>query len=95
MAHRGVYVGVGGPNYETRAEYRFMRRIGGDAVGMSTVPEVNMAAELNMRVLGLSAVTDIARPDTRLRVDPLQVVEAAEQAAPKIGRIVTGILAAM
>ncbi len=60
---------------------------------MSTVPEVNMAAGLNMRVLGLSAVTNIARPDTRIRVNPLQVVEAAEQAAPKIGRIVSDILA--
>jgi purine-nucleoside phosphorylase len=94
-AHQGVYVAVNGPNYETRAEYRFMRRIGGDAVGMSTAPEVDIAAELNMRVLGLSAVTNIAQPDTRRHVDPMQVVKAAEDAAPKIGTIVAGILASL
>jgi purine-nucleoside phosphorylase len=94
-AHQGVYVAVSGPNYETRAEYRFMRRIGGDAVGMSTAPEVDVAAELNMRVLGLSAVTNIAQPDTRLHVDPVQVVTAAEDAAPKIGEMVAGVLASL
>ncbi len=94
-AHQGVYVAVTGPNYETRAEYRFMRRIGGDAVGMSTAPEVDVAARLNMNVLGLSAVTNIARPDTRHQVDPMQVIQAAEQAAPKIGTIVAGVLASL
>ncbi len=72
-----------------------MCRIGGDAVGMSTAPEVDIAAELNMRVLGLSAVTNIAQPDTRRHVDPMQVVKAAEDAAPKIGTIVAGILASL
>ena len=66
-AHRGVYVGVTGPNYETRAEYRFLRRIGGDAVGMSTIPEALFAASARMRVLALSAITNLGLPDAPQR----------------------------
>ncbi len=76
-AHRGVYVAVTGPNYETRAEYRLFRRIGGDAVGMSTVPEVACAAECGLRVLALSVITNIARPDVPLNVDAEEVIQAA------------------
>jgi purine-nucleoside phosphorylase len=72
-----------------------MRRIGGDAVGMSTAPEVDVAAQLNMSILGLSAVTNIAQPDTRHQVDPMQVVQAAEQAAPRIGTIVAEVLSSL
>ncbi|MEX0817944.1 MAG: purine-nucleoside phosphorylase, partial [Pirellulaceae bacterium] len=82
--HQGVYVGVTGPNYETRAEYRFLRRIGGDVVGMSTVPEVVAAAEAGMRVLALSAVTNVAKPDAPDTVDALEVVDIAETAEPKL-----------
>jgi purine-nucleoside phosphorylase len=90
--HRGVYVAVTGPNYETRAEYRYMRQIGGDVVGMSTVPEVVAARESGMRVLALSAVTNVAKPDAPDLVDSLQVVDIAEHAEPKLRAIVVGVL---
>ncbi len=90
-AHRGAYVAVTGPNYETRAEYRMFRRIGGDAVGMSTVPEVLTAASLGMRVLGLSMVTNVALPDSPEKVDPQDVVEWAARAEPHLCRIVEGV----
>ncbi|MDA1053104.1 MAG: purine-nucleoside phosphorylase [Planctomycetota bacterium] len=90
--HRGVYVAVTGPNYETRAEYRFMRRIGGDVVGMSTVPEVIAASEAGMRVLALSAVTNVAKPDAPDAVDALEVVDIAEHAEPKLRAIAVGIV---
>jgi purine-nucleoside phosphorylase len=90
--HRGVYVAVTGPNYETRAEYRYMRRIGGDVVGMSTVPEVIAAANVGLRVLALSAVTNVAKPDARDAVDALEVVDIAEHAEPKLRAITIGIV---
>jgi len=90
--HRGVYVAVTGPNYETRAEYRFMRRLGGDAVGMSTVPEVIAAHLAGLRVLALSAITNVARPDAPDTVDALEVVDLARHAEPKLRAIVLGIV---
>lgn len=90
--HRGVYVAVTGPNYETRAEYRFLRRIGGDVVGMSTVPEVIAAAKTGLRVLALSAVTNVAKPDAPDTVDALEVVDIAEHAEPKLRAIAIGIV---
>jgi purine-nucleoside phosphorylase len=90
--HRGVYVAVTGPNYETRAEYRFMRRIGGDVVGMSTVPEVIAAANSGMRVLALSAVTNVAKPDAPDAVDAKEVVDIAEHAEPKLRAIAIGVV---
>lgn len=90
--HRGVYVAVPGPNYETRAEYRFMRRIGGDVVGMSTVPEVIAAHDAGLRVLALSAVTNVARPDAPDTVDALEVVDIAEHAEPKLRAIAIEVL---
>jgi len=87
VCHRGVYVAVTGPNYETRAEYRFLRCIGGDVVGMSTVPEVIAAAEAGMRVLALSAVTNVAKPDAPDAVDAMEVVDVAEHAEPKLRAI--------
>ncbi len=91
-AHQGVYAAVVGPNYETRAEYRFLRRIGADVVGMSTVPEVIVAHALGMRVLGLSIVTNVASPDAPEIVDALRVVSAAEHAEPHVRHILEGTL---
>jgi purine-nucleoside phosphorylase len=90
---RGVYVGVSGPSYETRAEYRAFRRIGGDCVGMSTVPEVLAAAACGMRVLGLSTVTNVARPDAPQVVSAEEVISVAATALPKVRHILCGILA--
>jgi purine-nucleoside phosphorylase len=92
--HRGVYVGVSGPSYETRAEYRAFRKIGGDCVGMSTVPEVLTAAACGMRVLGLSTVTNVARPDAPQIVSAEEVVHVAASALPKVRNIIRGVLAA-
>jgi purine-nucleoside phosphorylase len=89
----GVYVGVTGPSYETRAEYRAFRRIGGDCVGMSTVPEVLAAAGCGMRVLGLSAVTNVARPDAPQIVSAEEVARVAAAALPKVRQIVYGLAA--
>ena len=88
----GVYVGVKGPNYETRAEYRAFRRLGGDVVGMSTIPEVLAARFLGMQVLGLSTVTNVARPDAPQIVTSDEVVEVAKIAQPKLRQIIQGTL---
>ncbi|HEY5313021.1 MAG TPA: purine-nucleoside phosphorylase [Pirellulales bacterium] len=93
-AHRGVYVAVTGPNLETRAEYRFLRLIGADVVGMSTVPEVIVAAHSNMRVLGLSIVTDLCLPDALQPAKIEHILAHAAAAEPKLRKIVLGILKA-
>ncbi|MHC4399619.1 MAG: purine-nucleoside phosphorylase [Planctomycetota bacterium] len=92
-AHKGVYVAVTGPNLETRAEYRFLRTIGADVVGMSTVPEVIVAVHSAMRVLGLSIVTDMCLPDALEPADIDQILATAAEAEPKLGKIVLGIIA--
>jgi len=92
--HRGVYVAVSGPNYETRAEYRFLRRVG-DAVGMSTVPEVLAAARCGMRVLAISTITNVARPDVHLPVDAGHVVDVAEHAEPRLTQVVRRVAASL
>jgi len=90
--HRGTYVAVTGPSYETRAEYRAFRRIGGDCVGMSTVPEVLVAAGCGLRVLGLSTITNVACPDAPKRVTAEEVVEVAAIARPRIAAILARTL---
>lgn len=92
-ASEGVYVGMSGPNYETRAEYRFLRRIGGDVVGMSTIPEVRTAWRLGLRCLALSVVTNVASTDVQVATTPEEVVAAAHQASARIGRIVHAAVA--
>jgi purine-nucleoside phosphorylase len=92
VAHPGVYVGVSGPNYETRAEYRFFRKIGADVIGMSTVPEVIVAAQVGLRVLALSVVTNRCLPDAIAETDGKAVVAVAHSAEPKLRAIVLGIL---
>ena len=93
VAHRGVYVAVTGPNLETKAEYRFLRLIGADVVGMSTVPEVIVAAHAGMRVLGLSAVTDMCLPDSLAPADITTILAHAAEAEPNLRKIVLGVLA--
>jgi len=91
-AHRGVYVAMTGPSYETRAEYRFLRKIGGDVVGMSTVPEALAAARCGIRTLALSTVTNVARPDNPQVVSAEEVVAAAEKAEPNLRKIVMDVV---
>jgi purine-nucleoside phosphorylase len=92
-AHRGVYVAVSGPNYETRAEYRFLRMIGADVVGMSTVPEVIVAAHMGLRVLAVSTITNSAAPGSSPEpTDGHAVIDVARQAEEKIRKIVLGLL---
>ncbi len=88
----GCYVSLTGPNYETRSEYRMVREIGGDVVGMSTVPEVLTAHSLNMRVLALSAVTNVAKPDALSETSAEEVVDIARLAEPKLTAIVSDLL---
>jgi purine-nucleoside phosphorylase len=92
VAHKGVFVAVTGPNLETRAEYRFLRMIGADAVGMSTVPEVLVATHAGMRVLGLSCVTDMCLPDALKPVEIQEILKNAAIAEPKLRKIVRGVL---
>lgn len=93
VAHRGVYAAVLGPTYETRAEYRMLRHLGADVVGMSTVPEVIVAVHAKLRVLAFSAVTNVCQPDRLDTTDAQQVVEAAAGAEPKMTTMVRQILA--
>jgi purine-nucleoside phosphorylase len=89
----GVYVAVQGPNLETRAEYRFLRGIGADVVGMSTVPEVIVAVHGGMKVLGLSIITDQCLPDALEPADVSQIISVARAAEPKLSAVVQGVLA--
>ncbi|MDR2117219.1 MAG: purine-nucleoside phosphorylase [Planctomycetaceae bacterium] len=93
VAHKGVYVAVLGPNLETRAEYRFLRGIGADVVGMSTVPEVLVAIHCGMKVLGLSIVTDMALPDALKPGNVAEIIATANAAEPKLTKIVSGVIA--
>ncbi len=92
VAHKGVFVAVMGPNLETRAEYRFLRMIGADAVGMSTVPEVIVAVHCGLPVLGLSIVTDVCFPDALKPVDVSEIIATANAAEPKLRKIIFGVL---
>jgi purine-nucleoside phosphorylase len=92
ILQEGVYVMVGGPNYETRAELKFLRLIGADAVGMSTVPEVIVARHMGMRVLGLSLITNAATGEETGEVNHAEVLAAADAARPKFTTLVSGIV---
>lgn len=91
----GVYVAVTGPNLETAAEYRFLRTIGADVVGMSTVPEVVVAVHAGMRVLGLSIITDACLPDALEPADVAAIIATAKDAEPNLTRLVAGVLERM
>jgi purine-nucleoside phosphorylase len=90
--HKGVYVGVTGPNFETPAEYRYMRIIGGDVVGMSTVPEVIVANHAGMRVFCISVICDEGNPDVPAAISHDEVVRAAAEAKPRMGLILKEVL---
>jgi len=92
VARRGVYVAVVGPNFETRAEYRFLRGIGADVVGMSTVPEVLVAIHAGMKVLGFSIITDMCLPDALHPVRIEEVIAVANVAEAKLRTVVRGVL---
>ena len=91
----GVYVAVSGPNLETRAEYRFLRGIGADVVGMSTIPEVIAAVHASMNVLGISVITDECFPDTLQPVEIKEILEAAAVAEPVMSALVKEVLRRM
>ena len=93
VAHRGVFVAVAGPNLETRAEYRFLRMIGADVVGMSTVPEVIVAVHAGLKVVGFSIVTDMCLPDALEPADVAKIIATANAAEPKLTKLVLGVLA--
>ncbi|MFA6468507.1 MAG: purine-nucleoside phosphorylase [Bacteroidota bacterium] len=90
---KGIFVAVSGPNLETRAEYRFLRGIGADVVGMSTVPEVIVAVHQSMRVLGFSIVTDECFPDSLKPVSLQEVIAVANEAEPKLTSIMKEVVA--
>lgn len=90
--HKGVYLAVSGPTMETRAEYRYMRQLGADVVGMSTVPEVIAAVHMGLDVLGISVITDECFPDALEPVSLDDVLEAAAMAEPKLTQIMVGVL---
>ncbi|MEX1136272.1 MAG: purine-nucleoside phosphorylase, partial [Balneolales bacterium] len=90
--HEGVYASVPGPMLETRAEYRYLRYIGSDVVGMSTIPEVISAVHMNMKVLGISVITDECFPDALEKVNIKDILEAADLAEPKMTKVMTNVL---
>lgn len=89
---QGVYVAVTGPNLETRAEYRFLRQIGADVVGMSTVPECIVARHMGLDVMAISVITDECFPDCLAPVHLPEILAAAAEAEPKLTAIVRGVI---
>jgi purine-nucleoside phosphorylase len=90
--HEGVYIGLQGPTFETRAEYKYLHIIGGDTVGMSTVPEVIVARHMDMKVFGMSVVTDLGIRDELNIITHEEVLEAAHAAAPLMTTIFSEVL---
>ena len=93
VCHQGVFVAVSGPNLETAAEYRFLRRIGADVVGMSTVPEVIVAVHAKMKVLGISVITDKCLPDALEPVSLPEIIATANEAEKKLRVLVRRVIA--
>ncbi|HYA03697.1 MAG TPA: purine-nucleoside phosphorylase, partial [Syntrophobacteria bacterium] len=93
--HQGVYVGVTGPSMETAAETRFLRFIGADAVGMSTICEVIVAVHAGLRVLGVSVITNVNLPDNYQPAPIDKVIATAESAEPRLERLMVEVLKRM
>jgi len=93
--HKGVYVAVPGPNLETRAEYRYLRIIGGDAVGMSTVPEVIVANHMGLLVFAISVLTDEGFPEILQPVSVEEILAVAHEAEPKMTLILKKLIAGL
>lgn len=90
--HKGVYLALQGPTFETPAEYGMVRAVGGDAVGMSTVPEVIIAKHQGMDCFGISIITDVGGPEIAFTVSHEEVLQAADKAMPNVIRIVKGVV---
>jgi purine-nucleoside phosphorylase len=90
--HKAVYAALAGPTLETPAEYRFVRIIGADVVGMSTVPEVIVGVHSGLRILALAVITDIATPDTIKPVDINEIIRIANEAEPHLSTIIKGVI---
>ena len=95
VCHQGVFVAVSGPNLETRAEYRFLRTIGADVVGMSTVPEVIVGVHARMRILGISVITDVCLPDALEPVSIPDIIATATEAEKKLRVLVRRVVEAV
>jgi purine-nucleoside phosphorylase len=93
VLREGVYVAVPGPNLETRAEYRMLRAMGADVVGMSTVPEVIVAGHQGMRTVGISIITDQCLPDALEPADIGRIIETAGRAEPHLTRLIAALVA--
>jgi purine-nucleoside phosphorylase len=89
---KGVYVGLKGPSLETRAEVRFLRLIGADAVGFSTIQEVIAAVHAGIKVLGLSTITNLNDPDQPVPITVEEVIEVAKNAAPKLEAVIKNVI---
>ena len=90
--HKGVYIGVTGPNLETRAEYKFFQIIGADAVGMSTVPEVIVARHAGLRVFGASVITDVCLPESLKPCNIDEIIKTANEAEPKLTKLIYALI---
>ena len=90
--HRGVFVAVSGPNLETRAEYRFLRMLGADVVGMSLVPENLVAVHAGVRVLGMCVITDMGLPDALKPADIQRILRTAAEAQPSLNKIIERVI---
>jgi len=93
--HKGVYIAVTGPNLETKAEYKYLRIIGGDAVGMSTVPEVIVANHMNIPVFAISVLTDEGFPEELEPVSLEEILETARAAEPKMTKILSQLISTL
>lgn len=93
--HQGVYAAVQGPNLETKAEYKYLRTIGADAIGMSTIPEVIVARHMDLPVFAISAITDLCSPGNIKKVKIEEVLAAAAIAEPGMGMIIKSLIATL